>query len=126
MKRLESVNHIIQEEIARAIDREVEFPEGVLVTITRVDTSEDKFHAKVFFSILGSTDEGGIAAILGQRTAVIQKILNERLRVRPIPKIRFLIDEHEKRREKIEEILGDTGAETDIASTEEAGDENNS
>lgn len=106
MKRLESINQIVHEELSKIIDREIEFPERTLVTITRVETSEDKHHAKVFFSLFGRAVEEDILKIFSERVPRLQQLLNRRLRVRPIPKIRFLVDVHEKRREKIEKILG--------------------
>ena len=107
MKRIESLNQTIHEELARVIDRELEFPEGTLVTITRIETSDDKYHAKAFFSILGSASSEEVLNMLNGRIPFIQKVLNRRLRIRPIPKIRFLFDEEEKRRETVEKLLGE-------------------
>ena len=41
LRRLEKLNMLLKEELARIIDREVDFPAGTLVTITRVETSSD-------------------------------------------------------------------------------------
>ena len=110
MKRLESINEILKAELSRVIDRELDFPDGALVTITRVDTSDDKQHARVFFSLLGNTSETIILGMFQERVPFIQKLINKRLRVRPIPRIRFVVDEDEKKRETIERILGDNTA----------------
>ncbi|MBU6414983.1 30S ribosome-binding factor RbfA [Patescibacteria group bacterium] len=109
MKRLEKVNELIKEELAKIIDRMIEFPEGALVTVTRVEVSEDKLYANAFFSLLSARGNGiseiEILNLLKKTVYAIQQALNKKLRIRPVPKIRFFIDEAEKKRERIEELL---------------------
>lgn len=107
MKRIEKVNELIKEELAKIIERMVEFPEGALVTVTRVEVSEDKLYANAFFSLLSGSgvSEIEILNLLKKNVYIIQQALNKKLRIRPVPKIRFFIDEAEKKRERIEELL---------------------
>lgn len=109
MKRLEQVNELIKEELSKIIDRMIEFPEGILVTLTRVEVSEDKLYANAYVSSLFVRDDGvpeiEILKILKKSVYAVQQALNKKLRIRPVPKIRFFIDEAEKHRERIEELL---------------------
>ncbi len=105
LRRIERINQVIREEVTKILDRELEFPEGALVTVTRVSASPDARHASVFFSVLGAAP-GDALAILEKNVYHIQQMVNRRLRMRPVPKIRFIIDEGERRREQVERSLG--------------------
>ena len=45
-ERIPRVNQLIQEELGKILHREIEFPEDVLVTITRVEASPNLIQAK--------------------------------------------------------------------------------
>src|SRR3972149_12054491 len=109
VKRLEKLNEQLKEELSKIILREMDFSNETLVTITRVETSDTKLACRVFISILAPGDEAEdeILSELIRRSGFIQRILNRRLRIRPVPKIRFLIDTEEKKRERIEKLLSE-------------------
>jgi len=96
---------LLRDELGKIIDREIEFPEESLVTITHVVTSSDLRYATVFLSVFG-TDENRVLELLAKNVYPIQQKLNKQLRMRPIPRIRFDIDEEEVRRESVEKSLG--------------------
>ena len=105
-RRIEQVNILLKEIIADILEREFQFPEGALVTVTRVGSSEDLHYADVFVSVLGAnTEEKIVLAELTRNVGRAQHLVNRRVRMRPVPRITFKIDEDEKRRERIEEIL---------------------
>ena len=66
--------------------------------------SPDGFYATAYFSVLGGS-AGGALAILQKNVYDIQQAINRVLRMRPVPKIRFAVDEEEERRERVEESL---------------------
>ena len=103
-RRIERLSELFREQIAGIIDREVEFAEGAFVTVTRVEISPDARHANVYITVLG-VERRDALAILEQNVYHIQQIINRTMRMRPVPKIRFAIDEAEERREKVEESL---------------------
>ena len=109
MKRLEQVNELIKEELSKIIDRMIEFPDGLMITLTRMEVSEDKLYANAYVSSLSMRDDGvleiEILKTLKKNVYGIQQALNKKLRMRPVPKIRFFIDEAEKHRERIEKLL---------------------
>lgn len=102
--RGEKLNMLMRDELGKIIDRTLEFPEGALVTITRVHTSPDLRYATVFISVF-NTDNATVLEMLDKNVYHIQQQLNKVLRMRPVPKIRFAIDEEEIRRETLERSL---------------------
>ena len=104
-RRIEKLNILFREQIASIVDREVEFADGVFVTITRVAISSDARHANAYISVLGG-EEYLALAMLEKNVYHIQQQVNRAIRMRPVPKIRFAIDEEERRREEVERSLG--------------------
>ncbi len=102
--RGEKLNMLMRDELGKIIDRQIDFPEGSLVTITRVHTSSDLRYATVFLSVMNA-DEQNVLEMLAKNVYDIQQQLNRKLRMRPVPKIRFAIDEEEVRREQVEQSL---------------------
>lgn len=105
-RRLEKLNILLQEEIAKILEEELEFPEGNLVTVTRVSISSDVYYGVVFISVLGENPQKCLEK-LAKNTRHIQQLLNRRLRIRPVPKIRFVVDGGEMKREAIEKSLAE-------------------
>ena len=57
-RRIERLNDLIQEEISELIRRQTKDPRlDCFLTVTRVDTSPDLRHAKIYISIMGSDEE---------------------------------------------------------------------
>lgn len=106
-RRIEKLNMLLLEELSKIIDREIEFSDGALVTVTRVSVSSDCNFADVFFSVLGKGREQKTLAILQKNVYAVQRLLRKAVRMRPVPKIRFLIDEAEMRREGVERSLAE-------------------
>lgn len=100
------MNILLREIIADILERELQFPEGSLVTVTRVGSSEDLHYADVFVSVLGASGmEKLVLQELTRNVGLVQRLVNRKARMRPVPRITFKIDEDEKRRERVEEIL---------------------
>jgi len=103
--RGDKLNMLLRDELGKIIDREIEFPEGSLVTITHIVTSSDLRYATVLLSVFGA-DPNRILELLAKNVYPIQQKLNKKLRMRPVPRIRFDIDEEEIKREAVEKSLG--------------------
>ena len=106
-RRVEKVNVLLREVIAGILTRDLFFPDGTLVTVTRVAASGDLYYATAFVSVLSGDPaaEGAVLAELKRMTGEIQHAANRKLRMRPVPRITFAIDENEKRRERVEQLL---------------------
>jgi ribosome-binding factor A len=105
-RRLEKLNILLKEELSKIIARDVELPGETMITITRVVISTDVKYAAVFLSILGENPKEALE-ILSKSVYNLQHLLTRRLKMRPVPKIHFKIDEEEFRREKVEKSLSD-------------------
>ena len=108
-RRIEKIQNLIREVVAGIMNRELAFPAGTLVTVTRVEVSEDLFYGTVLVTILAGSPEGERAALgqLEDATGALQHTLNRKLRMRPVPRITFAVDRGEQRRERIERLLND-------------------
>lgn len=111
--RLEKLNILLQEEIARILDEELEFPARNLVTVTKASISKDVHYGIIFVSVLGENPQKCLEK-LRKNTHLVQQLLNRRLRIRPVPKIRFTVDEGEMQREKVEKYLADLKRKEDL------------
>ncbi len=105
MRRIEQVNDLIRGELGKIIDREFDVPAGSLVTITRVITSPDLHYADIFVSVMPVTNEVAVLAEFEKSVGRIQHLLNRKLRMRPVPRIKFAIDREQKRADRIETLL---------------------
>ncbi|MDP3769686.1 MAG: 30S ribosome-binding factor RbfA [bacterium] len=113
ISRGEKLNMLLRDELGKIIDREIEFSENTLVTITRIVSSPDLRYATVFLSVLNG-DEAEALEMLKKNVYHIQQQLNRALRMRPVPKIRFVIDEEELRRESVERSLAELKQKGDL------------
>jgi len=104
-KRIQRVNELIKKEVSQLLLREIEFPKGVFVTVTRAQTSPDLRESRIFISVLPEQNESKIIALLNRRIYNLQQKINKRLRMRPIPKISFLEEKRTAEAGKIEALL---------------------
>jgi len=102
-RRLEKINSLLQKEISKILSREIDFGE-TLVTITNVKTSQNLLETEILITVFPQEEEERTLRILRSNIYDIQKILNKKLRMRPVPKINFKIDEGMKNLYKIDEI----------------------
>lgn len=103
-QRILRVNQLLKQEIGQSLLREIDFG-GVLVTITEVDTSDDLRQAKVKISVMPTEKSEQVLIILEKNIYHLQQILNKKLTMKTVPKIRFVIDQTEVKAQRIEEIL---------------------
>lgn len=96
-KRLERVNRLIKEELSRIILKEFDFPLDVLITLTRVETTNNLIQAKVYISVMPEKKTKDILQMLNRGIYELQQKLNKRLNMRPVPRIYF---REEKRNSK--------------------------
>lgn len=109
--RIQKVNSLLEQEISKIILRDFYFPE-TLITLTHVDSSANLIEAKVYVSVFFTGKEGGsdekmdkIVAILNKGAYTVQQKINELLRMRPIPKIRFIRDKELIKADRVEGLL---------------------
>lgn len=104
-ERIKKINSLIKEELAKIILKEIEFPKGVLVTLTRVETTKNLDECKVFISCFPEEKWKEISKILESQIFFIQKTLDERLVMKKVPKIIFVEEKKTAEAARIEAIL---------------------
>ena len=115
-KRIQRVNQLIKKELSQVLLREVDWEEGgvfpqkpspkdILVTITRVDTSPNLRESKVFISTVPENKSRRILEILNRKIYELQQKINRRLKMRPVPRIKFSKERETAEAGRIEEIL---------------------
>ncbi len=104
-ERIQRVNQLIKRELGQILLKEIEFPSGILVTLTRVETSVDLKQAKIYVSAIPRIKLDIVLKILNRQIHPLQQKLNKRLRMRPLPKIMFVEEKETSEAGRIEEIL---------------------
>jgi len=104
--RVLRVAEAIQREVGSILDREVDDPGLNLVTVTRVDLSDDLRYAKLFVSFVGG-DERKADGLRRLRKAArfVRGQLAGRLRLRTVPHLTFLLDDSSEEYLRIDEVL---------------------
>ena len=105
MNRVFRVNQLIRKELSRLVSRGIDFPEDVLVTVTKVETTANLIDAKIYVSVLPEDQTSRIMKILKSQIYSLQQKLNKRLNMRPLPKIIFVEERATKEAGRVEEIL---------------------
>ena len=107
-RRIERINHLLRQEIADLLSREVKDAAlaGALISITEVDTSPDLRSAKVYFSVYGDDEERRTAqAHLNHASGFLHRNLKERLDLRHIPHLEFIFDQSLERGDRIMRLM---------------------
>lgn len=92
-------------ELGKLLTREVEFPLGVLVTITSVTILSDLSAARVMISVLPFARGKEILTILHGAIFNLQHLIRSKLKIYHVPKLEFYIDEAPEKADHIEHIL---------------------
>ncbi len=103
--RIEKVNSLLEHEISKIILHDFAFSPEILVTLTHVDTTANLIEAKVYISVFPDEKAEPIIRALQKSVYDVQSKINRTLRMRPIPKIKFVKDKNIAKAGKIEELL---------------------
>ena len=104
-QRILKVNKLIKQEVGKIILIEADFPRDIILTITKVKTSKDLRYADIFESVLPSDKEIEIMELLKEDIYFIQQKLNKKLQMKPLPRIKFVIDKSGKDVSRIDELI---------------------
>jgi ribosome-binding factor A len=102
--RIDKVNSLLRREVGGILLKEFYFS-GAMVSITRVETSSNLIEAKVFVSAYPESELNQAIKILNNNIYGIQKKIDRALKMRPVPKIRFIKDEEIAKSARVEELL---------------------
>lgn len=105
-KRSERVADLIQREISDLLMRSIKDPRIGFVTVTRVSVSDDCRTARVYYSVMGTSEERE-ASLEGLESAkgFIRRELGKRITLRYTPELFFQFDPSIEYAIHIEEVL---------------------
>src|SRR5271157_3626922 len=103
-RRPERVSSLIKEELAKIIQREIEF-NGFLVTLTDIDVDSKLGRAVVNFSVIPSDYFGDAFKILNRNKKHLQYLLMKKINIKPMPEILFKMDRGLENAALVEKIL---------------------
>jgi|WetSurMetagenome_2_1015567.scaffolds.fasta_scaffold539974_2 ribosome-binding factor A len=109
--RIEKINELIKQQVAEILTRELTLKPGVLITVSKVDTSKDLRYTQVFVSIFPEKETNYVMTAIKKEMYEIQRTLNKKLSLKPLPKLEFKVDTTEIKADEVERILIDLGKE---------------
>ncbi len=106
-RRTERINGLLRQEISQLLSRELNDPRlSGVVSITRVETSADIGHARIYVSVLGSRDDKQtVLRGINSAAGFMRRELRDRLSLRYIPALNFILDESIEEAEHIFELM---------------------
>ncbi len=106
-KRIERLNSLLKEVISEVVKKDVRNPHVAnLVTITRVEISNDIKHAKVYISVIGTPQEkNDTVDALESAAGFIAVSASKKVVLRYFPVLTFKLDTSVDKHLKIDEIL---------------------
>ena len=114
--RMRKVNEILREVIADEMVN-LKDPRIGFLTVTGVDAAPDLRNARVFYSVLGTDEEQrDTPAALDSAAPRIQRAMRGQVRMKYLPKLKFVVDDSVAQGARIEELLRevrDTGERDD-------------
>jgi ribosome-binding factor A len=111
MDRMIKINELIKDQLGRIIIEELELPPESLVTVLRVKTSKDLNYGQAAVSILPDEEAEKILRQLNNCAKIIQKALNEKIVLRRIPRLTFVLDSSARQASEIDQLLDKIKAE---------------
>jgi ribosome-binding factor A len=105
-QRTDRIDELLRQEIGSIVSREVADPRIGFATITRVETTPDLRHAKVWVSVIGQPKER-VATIsaLGRAMPFVRHELGRTLRLKRIPDLHVELDDTAERGTRVLQLL---------------------
>ena len=112
-RRIERLNSVIQQEISELLRDQVNDPRlNSLISITKVSTSEDLRHTKIFISSFGdNVDKKEILEGFNAASGFLRCQLASRLQLRYMPDLSFQFDDSIERAAKVLRLIDEVSSE---------------
>ncbi len=105
------VDELLRQEIGAIVARDVADPRVGFATITRVETTNDLRHAKVWVSVIGQpVERTATIAALGRAMPFVRRELGKTLRIRRIPDLHVHQDDTAERGTRVLQLLSELAA----------------
>lgn len=104
-RRTDQVGSEVRNILSAALLREIELPDGVVVSVHRVNVASDLRDATAWITIHPSDQEEQVFFILKKALPELRRAIGERLTARLTPKVLLRIDRSQAKADRINEIL---------------------
>jgi ribosome-binding factor A len=110
-QRTDRVDELLRQEIGAIVTRDVADPRVGFATITKVETTRDLSHAKVWVSVIGQPAErDATIAALKRAMPFVRHELGRTLRIRRIPDLHVQLDDTAERGTRVLHLLAELEA----------------
>lgn len=105
-QRTNRIDELLRQEIGGIIARDVADPRIGFATITKVETTPDLRHAKVWVSVIGQQKErAATISALGRAMPFVRRELGRTLRIKRIPDLHVQLDDTAERGTRVLHLL---------------------
>src|SRR5215216_5404645 len=105
-QRTERIDELLRQEIGAILSREVSDPRVGFATITKVETTPDLRHAKVWVSVIGQQKErAATISALSRAMPFVRRELGRTLRLKRIPDLHVELDDTAERGTRVLQLL---------------------
>ena len=112
-QRTDRIDELLRQEIGGIVAREVADPRIGFATITKVETTPDLRHARVWVSVIGQPKErSATIAALGRAMPFVRRELGKTLRLKRIPDLHVELDDTAERGTRVLHLLDELGSGT--------------
>ncbi len=103
-RRIEKLNSVIQKEISKIIYKEIALKD-TLITVIDVETTNDLQYTDILISVYPYDKTKLVSEIFKKAAFKIQGLLNKKLNIKILPKIRFKFSKTGKNFDRLSEIF---------------------
>ena len=103
--RVKRINELIKRELSQLILKQGYFSKETLITVSEVETALDLGQARVYISVIPQDKGIEVISVLKKDIYEIQHQLNKNLRIKRVPRIRFLQEKGIQKAARVDELL---------------------
>lgn len=103
--RITQLNDLIRDILGGILIREIFLKEGIIITLSKVDTTRNLRATHVHLSVFPVEDRHYVMKTLEYERRNIQRLFHQRLATRPLPTIFFELDTTEDKADEVEHLL---------------------
>ena len=103
--RKEKISHLIRDEVGKIVHENLDMDNDAVVTVMRAIVSDDLNHVRIYISVFPSQFAEEVLAQINKQIYFLQQILNKKLKIHPVPKMFFVIDQTEERAAEVEKVI---------------------
>lgn len=104
-KRQLQVNSLLQRELAQYWEREVEMPQGSILSVSRVEVVPSFDTAFVYIAVWPEDRQEEVMSMLKEEIYHTQKFIDKKLFMKKVPKLVLRFDEQTYSRREVEDVL---------------------